>query len=181
MSSTIIEACNKGKMRKYSKLLEFENFASPVCHQNMCGSFRENIRLFLQDVAELEDYTVNGMPIWCILIVSEHNGVFPLYTIEETVQHSIHPFCDHCKLSGWGHHYVSKRRYHFIIPAKENRYKPLKGNFSELQNHNLHGLIHCNGYGHLICINGFKEKSIFDNGSDIMDLWDRVCTTLKAR
>ncbi|CAA3014716.1 Hypothetical predicted protein [Olea europaea subsp. europaea] len=162
-------------MRNYSKLFEFEKVSS------LCGSFRENIRCFLQDAAELEDYRVNGMPIWCILIVSEHNGVFPLYTIEETVEHSVNPFCDHCKLSGWGHHYVSKRRYHFIIPANESWNKPVKGNFSELQSHNLYGLIHCNGYGHLICINGFKENSIFDIGSDFMDLWDRLCTTLKAR
>lgn len=94
MASTIIEACNKRKMRNYSKLFEFEKVSS------LCGSFRENIRCFLQDAAELEDYRVNGMPIWCTLIVSEHNGVFPLYTIEETVEHSVNPFCDHCKLSG---------------------------------------------------------------------------------
>lgn len=50
---------------------------------------------------------------------------------------------------GWGHHFVCKRKYHFIIPAKENWNEPLDLDFAELDSHKLYGLVHCNGYGHL--------------------------------
>lgn len=65
------------------------------------GPFRDNIRMFLQEFATIEDYTLCGFPIWSTWLISNSTGsVFPLYTIEETTQLSIHPFCDHCKLSG---------------------------------------------------------------------------------
>lgn len=48
-------------------------------------------------------------------------------------------------------------------------------------NHLLHGLIHCNGFGHLLCINGFPSGSRFLSASLLMDLWDRLCSSLRAR
>lgn len=89
--------------------------------------------------------------------------------------------CYFCVVEGWGHHYVSKRRYHLLIPANENWEKPLGSDSFEIDTHVLHGLIHCNGYGHLLSINGVNEDSIFLSGSDFMDLWDRLCTILKTR
>lgn len=44
-----------------------------------------------------------------------------------------------------------------------------------------HGLIHCNGFGHLLCINGIEGGSKYLCGREIMDLWDRICTFLQTR
>ncbi|PIN24975.1 PHD Zn-finger protein [Handroanthus impetiginosus] len=173
---------NKRKNRVNSeKLFEFENFRIPdTTRKALSGAFRDNIRVFLQKFAEIEDYTVNGMPVWCTSLFSEE-GVFPLYTVQETVQNSLDPFCDHCRLSGWGHHFVCKRKYHFIIPAKENWNEPLERAFAEIDTHVLYGLVHCNGYGHLICIYGLKNNSKFFTADDSMEFWDCLCSVLKAR
>ncbi|KAH0703576.1 hypothetical protein KY285_017854 [Solanum tuberosum] len=179
-SSTIIEACNSRKRNR--KPFFFETFAIGDSIDGFSGPFRDNIGMFLQEFATIEDYTLCGFPIWSTWLISNSTGsVFPLYTIEETTQLSLHPFCDHCKLSGWGHHYVSKRRYHLLIPANENWEKPLGSDSLEIGTHVLHGLIHCNGYGHLLSINGVNEDSNLLSGSDFMDLWDRLCTIFKTR
>ncbi|KAI3715078.1 hypothetical protein L6452_22045 [Arctium lappa] len=74
---------------------------------------------------------------------------------------------------GWGHHFVSKRKYHFIIPINNEWIKPLDNGVLDLQTHILHGLIHCNDFGHLLCINGSEGGSNFVRGRDVMELWDR--------
>ncbi len=57
----------------------------------------------------------------------------------------------------------------------------LMGRFLDLQSHLLHGVIHCNGFGHLLRINGREKGSNFASGREIMDLWDRICAMLRAR
>ncbi|CAL5427986.1 unnamed protein product [Camellia sinensis] len=180
MATRVFEPC---KIRKRKPtLFGFRSFANPGSTIAFCATFRDNVRLFLQECAEISDHGVAGMPTWCTFLINESTGsVFPLYTIEESVQFSLRPFCDHCKCIGWGHHFVSKRRYHMIIPDYENWDKPLKGNFLELRTHFLHGLIHCNGFGHLLCINGIEEDSNCLPKFHLMDLWDRICTILQTR
>ncbi|KAL3510381.1 hypothetical protein ACH5RR_029782 [Cinchona calisaya] len=85
------------------------------------------------------------------------------------------------ELPGWGHHFVSRRKYHLIIPEVDQWKNPLKDDFFDIRTHILYGVIHCNGYGHLICINGVKEESHFLSDSDIMNFWDRICSTLCTR
>ncbi|XP_051145061.1 PHD finger protein At2g01810-like [Andrographis paniculata] len=184
MASIVFNKNNKRKNRINSEnLFEFKNFAAPGSVDNpLPGAFRDNIRVFLQNSSEIEDYTVNGMLVWCTPCVAGDNGVFPLYTIEETVQNSAgQPFCSHCESAGWGHHFVCKRKYHFIIPAKEHWEEQLDWDLEEIRYHNLYGLIHCNGYGHLICVNGLKNNSRFFSADDSMRCWDYLCTVLKAR
>lgn len=83
---------------------------------------------------------------------------------------------------GWGHHFVSKRRYHIIVPSDDNLNKPLNVDFLQNRNHLLHGLIHCNGYGHLLAINLLDDDDSSSlHGNDIMEFWDRLCTTLQIR
>lgn len=55
--------------------------------------------------------------------------------------------------------------------------------YSQLENtsHLLHGVIHSNGFGHLLRINGREGGSRFLSGSHIMDFWDRLCKLLGAR
>ncbi|KAF8370108.1 hypothetical protein HHK36_031859 [Tetracentron sinense] len=180
MSINIFEACRKRKQKP--KLYGFHTFANPGCPIHLCGPFRDNIRVFIRECGEIEDYNVDGMPTWCTLLVNEKSGVVvPLYTIEESVKHSQRPFCDHCRCIGWSHHFVSNRRYHLIIPVEDEWNKPLEEDSFYAHTHILHGLIHCNGFGHLLCINGIEGGSKYLCGREIMDLWDRICTTLGTR
>ncbi|KAB5561143.1 hypothetical protein DKX38_006100 [Salix brachista] len=44
--------------------------------------------------------------------------------------------------------------------------------------HLLHGVIHANGYGHLLRVNGKEGGSRVLSGCHIMDFWDRLCKSL---
>ncbi|PIN01011.1 PHD Zn-finger protein [Handroanthus impetiginosus] len=164
------------------KFYGFHTFAEPGFPVSLSGAFRDNIRMFLEQCAELEDYDFQGMPIWCTFLVYESRGtVLPLYIIEEDVKHSDTPFCDYCRCAGWSHHFVSNRKYHLIIPVNDEWNRPLDEGAFDLQTHLLHGVIHCNGFGHLISINGIEGGSKYICGREVMDLWDRFCTFLHAR
>uniref|UniRef100_A0A5B6YRI8 Zinc finger PHD-type domain-containing protein n=2 Tax=Davidia involucrata TaxID=16924 RepID=A0A5B6YRI8_DAVIN len=47
--------------------------------------------------------------------------------------------------------------------------------------HLLHGVVHANGYGHLLRVNGREGGSRVLSGSHIMDFWDRLCKILGVR
>ncbi|KAJ4795310.1 PHD finger protein [Rhynchospora pubera] len=47
--------------------------------------------------------------------------------------------------------------------------------------HLLHGIVHSNGYGHLVRINGLEGGSQIVNLCDLMDFWDRLCRLLRVR
>ena len=99
MSIPILEACKKRKRRP--QLHGFHTFGDPGCPIDPKGAFRDNIRLFLQQCAELDDNNVQGMPAWCTLLVHETKSfIVPLYTIEEDVKYSPRPYCDHCRCAG---------------------------------------------------------------------------------
>ncbi|KAG0485237.1 hypothetical protein HPP92_009316 [Vanilla planifolia] len=51
----------------------------------------------------------------------------------------------------------------------------------ELENHLIHGVLHLNGFGHLLCLNGIHGGSDFVPGHHLMDLWDRMCNALQVR
>ncbi|KAJ9564743.1 hypothetical protein OSB04_000709 [Centaurea solstitialis] len=92
---------------------------------------------------------------WYTLLVQEEWGfVVPMYTIEERVKNPVQPVCRHYHSSGWSDLPVSKRNYHFIIPIYEEWDKPLQHGALDLESHILHGVIHCDGFGHLVRING---------------------------
>ena len=83
---------------------------------------------------------------------------------------------------GWSNHFVSKRKYHFLIPMDDLWNKPLDDDVLDVhESHLLYGLIHSNGFGHLLGINGLEGGSKYLSGREIMDLWDRICTNLQAR
>ncbi|PON43397.1 Autoimmune regulator [Parasponia andersonii] len=181
MSIPILEACKKRKRRP--KLFGFHTFGDPGSPIHLTGPFRENIQVFLRECAETEDYNLEGMPICCTLLVHESRSlIVPLYTIEEDVKTSPKPYCDHCRSTGWSNHFVTKRKYHFLIPVDDLWNKPLDdGVLDAHESHLLYGLIHSNGHGHLLCINGLEGGSKYLFGREIMDLWDRICTILQAR
>ena len=47
--------------------------------------------------------------------------------------------------------------------------------------HLLHGVVHANGYGHLLRVNGREGGSRILSGCHIMDFWDRLCKNLGVR
>ncbi|XP_037429476.1 PHD finger protein At1g33420-like [Triticum dicoccoides] len=47
--------------------------------------------------------------------------------------------------------------------------------------HLLHGIVHENGFGHLVRINGHEGGSSLLTGYQLMDFWDRLCTYLRVR
>ncbi|KAJ0972148.1 hypothetical protein J5N97_020107 [Dioscorea zingiberensis] len=55
--------------------------------------------------------------------------------------------------------------------------------YLQLENttHLLHGVVHANGYGHLLRVNGREGGSKFLKGSDIMSFWDNLCKVLHVR
>ncbi|GMY38214.1 PHD finger protein MALE MEIOCYTE DEATH 1 [Fagus crenata] len=180
MSISILEAFKKRKRRP--QLYGFHTFGDPGCPINPKGAFRDNIQVLLQHCAELDDSNVQGMQTWCTLLLHETRScIVPLFTIEEKVKCSTRPYCDHCRCTGWSHHFLSKRKYHLIIPKDNEWNKPLANHVIDHQTHLLHGVIHCNGFGHLLCINGNEGGSKYLCGREIMDLWDRICTNLRTR
>ncbi|XP_024961182.1 PHD finger protein At2g01810-like [Cynara cardunculus var. scolymus] len=187
-----LEACIKNNIsrKRKQRIFEFKSFGKSVI--DLSGPFRDNIRSFLDEYGEqIEQQKLTATVsnnVWSTLLLCESNGaVFPLYTIEELINdHSISPFCCHCKSVGWGHHFVCKRRYRFMIPPYGDK-QPLKDhdqkNSLELDDtHILHGLIHCNGFGHLISINKLElGSSNCLTQTDVMNLWDSICSSLKTR
>ena len=99
MSFALIEACKKRK--RWPKFFRFNSFGDPGIPIVPLGTFRDNVRVFLQEAGEPEDYSVSGNPLWCTLLIHDKSNVMaPLYTVEEHVYHSSHPFCDHCRCVG---------------------------------------------------------------------------------
>ncbi|KAK1418859.1 hypothetical protein QVD17_28007 [Tagetes erecta] len=47
--------------------------------------------------------------------------------------------------------------------------------------HLLHGVVHMNGYGHILRVNGREGGSQVLSGRHIMDFWDRLCKVLGVR
>lgn len=89
---------------------------------------------------------------------------------------------------------ICNKKYHFVLPSKETEAVLLgrdssyggpdsgKGQWSivEVEGNTMHGVIHSNGFGHLLCVNGLEMGSDLA-GRHIMDFWDRLCTNLRAR
>uniref|UniRef100_N1R2G2 PHD finger protein n=1 Tax=Aegilops tauschii TaxID=37682 RepID=N1R2G2_AEGTA len=91
----------------------------------------------------------------------------------------------------------TSKRFHFVLPKRESSVetdglcygighgggaaeKASKGTATS-RGHLLHGVVHLNGYGHLVALHGFEGGSDFVSGHQIMDLWDRICSALHVR
>ncbi|XP_071687303.1 PHD finger protein At2g01810-like [Rutidosis leptorrhynchoides] len=181
-----LEACNQNNISKKRKqrIFEFKSFGKSLIAYS--GAFRDNVRLFLDEFGERID---GKQSVWSTLLLCESNGaVFPIYIVEESIDDSsVRPFCFHCKSVGWGHHFVCKRRYRFLIlPYGDKQslkdYYDHKNNLELDDSLILHGLIHCNGFGHLISVNNLElASSVSLTQSDVMNLWDCICNSLRTR
>lgn len=54
-------------------------------------------------------------------------------------------------------------------------------NMFHSKSHLLHGVFHMNGYGHLCRVNGREGGSSKYTGTELMHVWDDLCTVLRAR
>ncbi|EEF42555.1 PHD finger protein At1g33420 [Ricinus communis] len=120
-------------------------------------------------------------------------------------------YCNQCRVIGWSEHPVCTKRYHFMIRAtsssssskctkcnnlldlSDSRCKwchsaPSSDDIDEWicsqfedNSHLLHGVVHSNGFGHLLRVNGREGGSDILTGYHIMDFWDRLCATLRVR
>ncbi|MQL83399.1 hypothetical protein Taro_015899 [Colocasia esculenta] len=120
--------------------------------------------------------------------------VVDLDVVEEDVARSRSVYCDQCRVVGWSGHPVCGKRYHFIIRNDSGascttcNYEMSADDLEDwayLQlgdsTHLLHGVVHTNGYGHLLRINGREGGSKCLTGCVVMDFWDRLCKMLRVR
>ncbi|PQM37507.1 PHD finger protein MALE MEIOCYTE DEATH 1-like isoform X1 [Prunus yedoensis var. nudiflora] len=133
----------------------------------------ENIKDFVDDCDVVQEGHV-----WKWELVHKEECVkrtIQLFILKEVVYDSRHeseedPFCSY---SGCNNNLVLKCKYHFVISADYESSEQLDDPFDKDdyffkdRTHLLHGLLHKNGIGHLICING-GSASI--TGRDIMHL-----------
>lgn len=92
---------------------------------------------------------------------------------------------------------ICNKRFHFVLPKKESTVESeglsieihenglekagLVSKTTSPKRNMMHGLMHSNGFGHIVCINGFEGGSDLVSGHQIVDLWDRICVALRAR
>lgn len=93
---------------------------------------------------------------------------------------------------------ICNKKYHFLLPSKDSIVVAClgcKGDDSmdadlrgfgkpkllaESERQVMHGVVHSNGFGHLLCINGLETGSDL-SGHQIIQFWDRLCTGLRVR
>ncbi|CAN6727625.1 unnamed protein product [Malus baccata var. baccata] len=116
----------------------FSNFCSGP--NRFLGAFRDNVLEFVQEFDNLGDFTVKGPGV-----------TVPLYIIEEDVKKlSKRPICDLCRITA--SNLLGNRSCHVIIPPEEGWNNPIQNGVLDLQNHIMYGLIHSDGYDHLLGI-----------------------------
>ncbi|KAK9095779.1 hypothetical protein Sjap_021276 [Stephania japonica] len=188
--------------------MKFPDVETEVPDRRLRGCFRGNIRSFLTKHGRYTApcSLFPHLMIWQVLLrigdfVDDRDGSSPavvtLDVIEEDVTKSRSIYCDQCRVIGWSNHPVCGKRYHFIIQRDSNSidgnprsctrcgyllqvsdYRSLVAQRIEDTTHLLHGVVHMNGYGHLLRVNGREGGSKFLSGCDIMNFWDRLCNTL---
>ncbi|KAL6909471.1 hypothetical protein ACP4OV_001752 [Aristida adscensionis] len=145
------------------------------------GAFRDNVRALLRLWGPAAAGPASAA--WRAALSDERTGaVVPIVAVEELAAASAAPLCGLCRCAGWSNHWVSKRKYHFIIPTETDWNQPIRaGELLERSDHLLHGMIHSNGFGHLLTLRGRDGGSTILSGCEIMDIWDRLCSDLRVR
>ncbi|KAL5722056.1 hypothetical protein ACHQM5_005624 [Ranunculus cassubicifolius] len=182
MTHLSASGCKRRRRGGAGKFFGFKTFCDQGNPVYFNGSFRDNIKKLLE-FAHSENSLSGGMRSWSFQFeLDNHPSVhISMFVIEELMESSPSRHCLHCQYIGWGHHMICNERFHFVLPSKETSLvMTVSSNSNELQGHLLHGVLHSNGFGHLICINGIEKGSEL-GGHDLMDFWDRICTGLRAR
>ncbi|OMO94984.1 PHD finger protein MALE MEIOCYTE DEATH 1-like protein [Corchorus capsularis] len=115
---------------------------------------------------------------WRIL----HQGEEAIFLLEEQLddegllQQADH--CQHCNTIGWGHHLVSRTDYRVLVLVEDKRDSDLvtRSELLDADSCIFHGVIHGDGYAHLIFVDAMHEKA-----RDIMCSWHQLCHSLCVR
>ncbi|XP_051188013.1 PHD finger protein PERSISTENT TAPETAL CELL 1 [Lolium perenne] len=199
MAKTMVISLGGSRRRKRGEVLfRFDSFCQPGYPAQLAGAFRDNVRTLL-GLAHLEAAAPGETRCWSFQLELHRHPptVVRLFVVEEEVAASPHRQCHLCRVVGWGRHLICSKRFHFVLPKRESSVetdglcygvsghgggteKASKGTATS-RGHLLHGIVHLNGYGHLVGIHGFEGGSDFVSGHQIMDLWDRICSALHVR
>ncbi|GAB2287193.1 hypothetical protein Dimus_021576 [Dionaea muscipula] len=191
------------QQQQQHRVFRFKSFGSDGYPAEFNGSFWRNVKALLE-FGNFESNLVcgvDGVMLSCWSFELELHRHRPdrtvfLFVVEEPVEASSHhhPHCKQCQYIGWGHHMICNVKYHFVLPSKETAVmaaaatcfscqgarSKIPSSFVENEGHALHGVFHCNGFGHLLCLNGLETGSELA-GHHLMDFWDRLCTGLRAK
>ncbi|KAI4310848.1 hypothetical protein MLD38_035796 [Melastoma candidum] len=187
------------KSRVTANLHDFLTFPPPFSPPR--APFRSSVRDFLSTHALSSPPPPSPLMTWLLLFRLGHpsqDSTVSLHVVQEDVPSSSprrSPYCDHCRVVGWSGHPVCRKRYHFIIKSsshvdsvghaqeEEEEGAPQERVYQLLEDttHLLHGVVHSNGFGHLLRVNGREGGSRILSGGHIMDFWDRLCHMLGVR
>ncbi|XP_044397648.1 PHD finger protein PERSISTENT TAPETAL CELL 1 [Triticum aestivum] len=199
MAAKMVISLGGSRRRKRGEVLfRFDSFCQPGYPAQLAGAFRDNVRTLL-GLAHLEAGVQGETRCWSFQLELHRHPptVVRLFVVEEEVAASPHRQCHLCRVIGWGRHLICSKRFHFVLPKRESSVetdglcygighggggaeKASKGTATS-RGHLLHGVVHLNGYGHLVALHGFEGGSDFVSGHQIMDLWDRICSALHVR
>ncbi|KAK9799749.1 hypothetical protein WJX73_009158 [Symbiochloris irregularis] len=132
------------------------------------GPFRTNIRSLLHQHGTPVELGLSGLRSWKVHL-DRAGPTAVLHVFEELLKEQTDPCCDPCRIIGWQHH----------PPSADSFTSP--NLLLESHSHLLHGVIHMNGFGHLLRINGLEGGSPQLTGSQLMQMWDMICSWLRAR
>eukprot|EP00210_Caulerpa_lentillifera_P004182 g3988.t1 len=139
-------------------------------HSRFCDNFEQFIT-----TAGMEFYSKpsNISRAWN-LPLRYHQSQITLKVYEEGIELG-RANCEQCRCNGWQHHPVSRTKIHFIFPSRNSEF------VIESKLHVLHGVIHLNGFGHLLRVNGLEGGSEYLRGTQLMQFWDAICQLLRVR
>ncbi|CAL5088076.1 unnamed protein product [Urochloa decumbens] len=194
----VISLGSSRRRKRGETLFRFESFCQPGYPAPLPGggAFRDNVRALL-GLAHLEAGAQGETRCWSFQLELHRHPptVVRLFVVEEEVAASPQRQCQLCRHVGWGRNLICNKRFHFVLPKRElsveadglhyginhGAEKPLSKGTATSRGHLLHGVVHLNGFGHLVALNGFEGGSDFIAGHQIMDLWDRICAALNVR
>nr|CAB3457206.1 unnamed protein product [Digitaria exilis] len=197
----VVSLGSSSRRRKRGEMLfRFESFCQPgyPAALPVGGAFRDNVRALL-GLAHLEAGAQgDDTKCWSFQLELHRHPptVVRLFVVEEDVHASPQRHCHLCRHVGWGRHLICSKRFHFVLPKRElsveadglhyginhgSSEKPSSKGTATSRGHLLHGVVHLNGFGHLVALHGFEGGSDFIAGHQIMDLWDRICAALNVR
>ncbi|RCV11911.1 hypothetical protein SETIT_2G224700v2 [Setaria italica] len=193
----VISLGSSRRRKRGEMLFRFESFCQPGYPAPLPAgaAFKDNVRALL-GLAHLEAGAQGETRCWSFQLELHRHPptVVRLFVVEEEVGVSPQRQCHLCRHVGWGRHLICSKRFHFVLPKRElsveadglhyginhGSEKPSKGTATS-RGHLLHGVVHLNGFGHLVALHGFEGGSDFIAGHQIMDLWDRMCAALNVR
>ncbi|KAH7656120.1 PHD Zn-finger proteins protein [Dioscorea alata] len=199
-----MHSCNGSSMKRKrgERVFRFESFCEPGVPCHFHGCFYENI-MALVEFGNAEPGTTNkATKCWSFrLELHHHPPIFVrLFIVEEIIALSPYHHCPYCRTIGWGHHMICNKRFHIVLSSKgKGSAIPMieeleleaifRGTDSanklskskEPQGHLMHGIMHANGFGHLIFVKGIEAGSEHLSGNQILFLWDRICNALHLR